>query len=149
MIGTTKLGTTTQPEPGAVDLSATVPLLMRWRAAVAARETAERVEAELKEQYKSTLRALNAETGYLLDANGVRRSVVTCKATSSFQGTAFRKARPDLVEQFEHLKEVKVLDTNALKKQFPEVYKAFQTVAIRPDWKAVDDLTNQNTAADK
>jgi hypothetical protein len=129
--------TTTKRE---VDLTATVPLLKEWRAAVAAMEAATAREKELRGQYKSTLVALGAEAGYLLDENGIRRPVVSCKTTASFRGAEFKKTRPDLWEQFRYLKEVETLDVDALKKQFPEVHRAFQTTAIRPDWKAVDNI---------
>lgn len=122
----------------AVDLTATMPLLKEWRQATRDLEAAKAREAHLREQFKATLSTLGVETGYLVDQYGARRPVLSCKKTEAFQGAAFRKARPDLAEQFTYLKETPTLDTKMLQEKFPEVYGQFQTVSLRPDWKAVD-----------
>lgn len=128
-----------------IDLTRTIPVLAQWRAAVKALEEAKALEEKLRAEFKATLTTLGVQAGYLVDSNGVKRQIVSCAPTKSFRGAEFKKARPDLAEQFEVPKMTYELDTDALKKQFPEVYKQFQTVALRPDWKQFDAICNSST----
>jgi len=88
---------------------------------------------KLRAEFKATMVALGVERGTV---NGV--DVLSHKPISTFRGSEFAKARPDLAEQYTRGAWVKQLDTVALKAELPEVYAQYLATQLRPNFKALD-----------